>query len=122
MLIGFLPYLKRIKIFSNYDFFHKNKDKEYLTETFKAEFLSGCFLIVKPLMFKAVGGFTKTFFLHLEDADLVRKLSLLGTTAHLPKAEIVHTWNRGSHKSLFQIINLIKSMFIYFYLWGFKLF
>ena len=122
LLIGFLPYLKKFKMLSKYDFFHKNKDKKYLSETFKAEFLSGSFLLVKPLMFKEVGGFTKSFFLHLEDADLVRKLSLLGTTAHLPKAEIIHTWNRGSHKSFFQIINLIKSMFLYFFIWGFRLF
>ena len=91
-------------------------------DTFKSQFLSGSFLVVKAEIFAKVKGFSEAYFLHFEDADLVRKCSFYGLTAHLPKGEITHTWNRGSHKSLFQIIHLIRSMFIYFYKWGFKLF
>ena len=120
LLLGFLPFLLRIKILREYDLFHKNKDKDYVNQTFQANFLSGSFLVVKSNIFKKVGGFTDSYFLHLEDADLVRKCSLHGETAHLPKGEIIHTWNRGSHKSLFQISHIIRSMVIYFYIWGFK--
>ena len=120
LLVGFLPFLLKIKMLREYDFFHKNKDKDYVNQTFEASFLSGSFLVVKSNIFKKVGGFTDSYFLHLEDADLVRKCSLHGETAHLPKGEIIHTWNRGSHKSLFQISHVIRSMAIYFYTWGFK--
>ena len=120
LLLGFLPFLLNIKIFNNYDFFHKNKDKDYSNVIFKANYLSGSFLVVKANIFKKVGGFTNSYFLHLEDADLVRKCSKFGVTAHFPKGEIIHKWNRGSHKSLFQISHVIRSMVIYFFSWGFK--
>ena len=120
LLVGFLPFLLKIEILRKYDFFHKNKDKDYANQTFQSNFLSGSFLVVKSNIFKKVGGFTHSYFLHLEDADLVRKCSLHGITAHFPKGEIIHTWNRGSHKSLFQISHVIRSMFLYFYIWGFK--
>ena len=122
LLIGFCPFLKVIKIFRNYDFIHKNKYKNYVKDTFKATFLSGSFLVVKANIFKKVKGFTNSYFLHLEDADFVRKCSKYGLTAHLPKGIIMHQWNRGSHKSLFQISHVIRSMIIYFNIWGFKLF
>ena len=70
-----------------YDFFHKNKNKDYVNQTFQANYLSGSFLVVKSNIFKKVGGFTDSYFLHLEDADLVLKCSLHGITAHLPKGE-----------------------------------
>ena len=114
LLIGFCPFLKVIKIFRNYDFIHKNKYKNYVKDTFKATFLSGSFLVVKANIFKKVKGFTNSYFLHLEDADFVRKCSKYGLTAHLPKGVIIHKWNRGSHKSLFQISHVIRSMIIYF--------
>ncbi len=120
LLVGFLPFLLKIKILREYDFFHKNKDKDYVNQTFQSNFLSGSFLVVKSNIFEKVGGFTDSYFLHLEDADLVRKCSFHGITAHFPKGEIIHTWNRGSHKSLFQISHVIRSMFVYFYIWGFK--
>ena len=122
LLIGFLPFLKVIKIFRNYDLIHKNKYKNYTKETFQANFLSGSFLVVKANIFKKVKGFTNSYFLHLEDADFVRKCSKYGLTAHFPKGEIMHKWNRGSHRSLFQIYQVFRSMIIYFYKWGFKIF
>ena len=122
LLIGFVPYLKIIKIFRNYEIMHKNKYKDYTKETFQAKYLSGSFLVVKANIFKKVKGFTNSYFLHLEDADFVRKCSKYGLTVHLPKGKIMHKWNRGSHKSIFQIYHVIRSMIIYFYKWGFKIF
>ncbi len=120
LLIGFFPFLLRIRTLKSYDYYHKNKKKDYTKDTFQASFLSGSFLVVRPDIFKKVGGFSDSYFLHLEDADLVRKCSEYGVTAHLPKGEVVHKWNRGSHKSVFQIAHVVRSMIIYFYLWGFE--
>ena len=122
LLIGFFPFLKVIKFLKKYDLIHKNKDNNYSKDTFQANYLSGSFLVVKANIFKKVKGFTNAYFLHLEDADFVRKCSKYGLTVHLPKGKIMHKWNRGSHKSIFQIYHVIRSIIIYFYKWGFKIF
>ena len=122
LLIGFLPIFLKIPFLNKYDYFHKNKNFDYNKQIIKSTYLSGCFLIIKAKIFKKVGGFSSEFFLHLEDADLTRKCSRYGLTAHLPFAEIIHLWNRGSHKSIFQIFQVIRSMFIYFHKWQFKIF
>ena len=121
LLLGFLPFLKILKFFYIYDFNHKNKQFNYNIDCIKSTYLSGCFLLIKPHVYRKVGGFSKEFFLHLEDADIVRKCSKYGITCHYPKASVTHLWARGSHKSFTQIYLLIKSIFVYFKLWGLKI-
>ena len=122
LFIGFLPIFLRIPYLKKYDSFHKNKNYDYNNQIIKSTYLSGCFLIIKAKVFKKVGGFCSKFFLHLEDADFTRRCSKYGVTAHLPIAEIIHLWNRGSHKSIFQIMHVLRSMIIYFKKWEFKIF
>ena len=122
LLIGFFPFFLKLSFLKRYDQNHKNKNFNYLKDIIPASYLSGCFLLIKSYTFKEVNGFSEAFFLHLEDADFVRKCSRYGLTAHIPISEIQHLWNRGSHKSLFQIIHVIRSMFVYFFKWGFKFF
>jgi len=101
---------------------NQNKHYNYEKDIIKCSFLSGCFLIVKGSAYKEINGFCENYFLHLEDADMVRRLSYIGETIHNPQATVIHKWARGSHKSLKQMISLIKSMIIYFNIWGWELF
>ena len=121
LLLGRLYFLQRIKIFKKYVFWHTNQNLNYKKDIINSSYLSGCFLITKRKYFETCNGFSAEYFLHLEDADLVRKLSKYGMTIHNPISEITHFWARGSHKSISQMISLIKSYFIYIGKWGFKL-
>jgi len=65
-----------------------------------------------------VGGFSEQYFLHFEDADIVRKLSMYGYTKHVPLGRVTHGWARGSHTSPSQILSLMRSYLIYSIIWG----
>tara|TARA_B100000579_G_C22827920_1_gene854256 strand:- start:1514 stop:2302 length:789 start_codon:yes stop_codon:yes gene_type:complete len=101
---------------------NQNKKYDYEKDIINCCYLSGCFLIIKAQAYTKINGFCEKYFLHMEDADIVRRLSYIGETIHNPKAVVIHKWSRGSHKSLKQMLSLIKSMIIYFNIWGWKLF
>ena len=120
--LGFFATLKRIRLLREYDSRHKNLQEDYQRNIFSSEYLSGCFMVIPFKMFKRVGGFSKEYFLHLEDADITRKLSAKGKTIHFPLIKVRHGWARGSHKSLRQIYCVIKSYIVYSIKWGFRLY
>ena len=122
LLIGRLSILRRLSFFAKYDSWHRNLHEDYRNSCIDSLYLSGSFLVIPSFYYFMVGGFCPKFFLHLEDADIVRRLSLVGSTVHNPIGKVVHLWARGSHKSLFQTIHLLHSMFTYFSIWGFRLF
>ena len=121
LLIGRFPSLTCFKFCSDYDIFHRNLFLDYANDLIPCSYLSGCFLIVPSRYFSAVGGFCQNYFLHLEDADLVRRLSLVGETFHNPDGVIHHRWARGSHKSFLQMLHLLRSFVAYSFIWGFRL-
>ena len=68
-----------------------------------------------------VNWFDNRFFMYLEDADLTRKLSLVSKCIHYPKVEIMHVWEKGSHKNLKLKFVAIKSFIKYSIKWGLKI-
>ena len=122
LALGRFHGLTRFGFLCRYDANHRNLDKDYTRDCIPSPYLSGCFLVIPSRFFFKVGGFCSRFFLHLEDADLVRRLSLIGETLHSPIGTVTHLWARGSHKSLAQTFYLIQSCIIYFRIWGLKLF
>lgn len=120
LLAGKFSFLTLLPCIKSYDRYHKNLQYDYEKETIHSSYLSGCFLIVPSCYYRLVRGFSPEYFLHLEDADLVRKLSLVGPAFHFPEIEVCHKWARGSHSSFSQMISLFKSMILYFYKWGFR--
>ena len=122
LLLGRFPFLLFFSILREYNFHHRNLNLSYRNQIIDSPYLSGCFLMVSPAAFRSIGGFDASYFLHLEDADLVRSLSHLGRCVHYPFAQVTHYWARGSHKSLKQQFYLLKSLFVYFSKWGFALF
>ena len=122
LILGRCSWLRIIPILSRYDFWHKNMDADYLNDEIQANYLSGCFLVIHGSFYKRVGGFDENIFLHLEDADIVKRLSLIGRTIHSPSVYVVHGWARGSHRSFRQMFCLVKSSFQFFYKHGLKLY
>lgn len=122
LLVSRFSWLRYIPLFSRYLQYHQQRNFDYLHTVFNSSYLSGCFLLISPSYFSRIGGFSRKYFLHFEDADLVRRLSLHGLTLHVPKSFVVHGWARGSHVSFTQTIHLLKSSFVYFSSWGFALF
>ena len=79
------------KNFRNYELMHKNKYKDYTKKL--SQTLSGSFLVVKANILKSKRFYN--YFLHLEDADFVRKFQVW-INCSLPKRKTMHKWNRGS--------------------------
>ena len=120
LLLGRFGFLKCFSFFTRYDYWHKNRGFDYLSEVIPCPYLSGCFLVIPAWAFSKIGGFYEGYFLHVEDADIVRRLSSIGLTCHNPIGFVYHGWSRGSHFSLSQNISLVRSFFLYCLIWGFR--
>lgn len=119
LLLGRIGILRRLPFFAQYDSWHRRLRHDYTMACIDSPYLSGCFLVIPCYYYLAVGGFCERFFLHLEDADLVRRLSGVGRTLHNPIGRVTHLWARGSHVSFVQMLLLVRSYFLYTTIWGF---
>lgn len=122
LLLGRFPFLLKFPFFTKYNSRHKNLDQDYRVDIIESSYLSGCFLVIPAWAYLAVGGFCRHYFLHVEDADLVRRLSSLGRTVHNPIGRVIHGWARGSHFSIKQSLSLVRSYCVYSWIWGPRLF
>jgi GT2 family glycosyltransferase len=62
-----------------------------------ADWLAGCFLLLRADAFRAVGGFDERFFLYSEEVDLCTRLRRLGwQVAYLPSLTVLHRLTRRS--------------------------
>ena len=105
---------KRIK-------YHTLQNKDY-TKPFQVPFAQGSFLIIKSQLFKELKGFDENFFMYMEDADLCRRVNQITKLMYCPETEVIHKWNKGSHKNIMLFMSHIKSMKYYFTKWGYSLF
>ena len=122
LLISRFEILQLIPFFRKYLKKNQNKDLNYEKEFIHSPFLSGCFLAFPSRIYKNINGFSKKYFLHFEDADIVRRCNLEGLTLHCPYGSIIHIRGRGSHKSLSQQFHLAISYINYSIIWGFRFF
>ena len=76
-----------------------------------AEIMMG---ILNKKGYKLVGDF--------EDADITMRAKQKGKAWYVPSANVVHLWHRETATSCRRFMTQVKSMFIYFKKWGFKLF
>jgi len=51
---------------------------------------SGCFLLVRTALLKALGGFDPRYFMYFEDYDLSLRVASRATVAYEPAVRIVH--------------------------------
>jgi GT2 family glycosyltransferase len=122
LLIGRFPLLMTIRPFEKYDRWHRNLDFDYSNQCIESTYLSGCFLLIPSSYYLKIGGFCEKYFLHLEDADIVRRLSRYGASVHNPIGVVEHRWARGSHHSAKQMLHLARSFIVYSLKWGMRLF
>lgn len=84
---------------------------------------SGCFMLIRGNDYQEIDGFDERFFMYFEDNDLCLKLERNNKrTVYTPFSEVVHFYERGSHKNwkLFKIF--ITSMIKFFNKWGWQFF
>lgn len=117
----FIPNFIKSKSLIRYDREFCMVDFDY-SMIIEAPYLSGCCMITRSSAFLAVGGFDEKFFLYLEDADLTRRLQVVGRCIHAPFISITHEWQRGSYRSLKLMFHNIYSAFIYFKKWSWQLY
>lgn len=122
LLLGRLSFLQSFPILSAYMDNYLHRKHDYMSEYIHSTYLSGCFLLIPAQHYQIVGGFCPSYFLHLEDADICRRLAQHGSVLHAPIASIHHRWARGSHKSLAQTLHLLSSILIYHRIWRISLF
>jgi len=100
---------------------YQMRDKDY-GKSFDVPFVSGSFMLLRRSVLKKTGLFDKRFFLYFEDADLSRRISKISRIVYYPSLSVVHDWKGGSRRSLKLFFIHLKSMFLYFNKWGWKLF
>jgi GT2 family glycosyltransferase len=95
------------------------RDKD-LSNSFYAEYITGCFHLYKTKYFVNLKGFDERYFLYMEDIDICKKIDLLGKKKlYYPKEEVTHVLKQGSSKSLKLFLRHTFSMVKYFLKWGF---
>ena len=93
--------------FTNYD------------KTMEIPYLSGCFMFLRVSALKEIGLFDENIFMYGEETDLCRRLIAGGyKTVFYPDVEIIHEFQKGSHKSFRLTWIGIKSAIYYFNKWG----
>ncbi len=90
------------------------------TYTHNAVNVPGSFLMLRTEIFKRINGFDKKYFLYMEDSDLTMKVNSVSNTVFFPEAFVYHEWQRDNQKSIKGILQMLKSMYIYFNKWGWK--
>ena len=94
------------------------RDHNYENIIFPVPYPTGCFMFFRRSILGAIGGFDENFFLHYEDADIGRRLSIVSLSVYVPSVIVLHKWSRDSHKSWGMRWITIKSGIRYFVKWG----
>ncbi len=106
--------------FARRQHYHTMQDMDY-GKPFPVPFAQGSFLVIRTGLFLELGGFDRRYFMYMEDADLCRQVNHVSSLWYCPDTEVIHQWERGSHKNLHLMRIHIVSMFRYFRKWGWKL-
>ena len=117
LLASRFSFLRNLHAVDQYMLSFLNCDSDYRLDIIPSTYLSGSFLLIPSSYYSLCSGFDERFFLHFEDADLVRRLSQLAPSVHYPGAVVTHRWGRGSHHSLSQTLHLIISYMLYAKKW-----
>lgn len=115
---GFLQ--NKAKVFAKWRERYTGGDLD-LSRPAPVDFATGCFLLVRTSVFKKIKGFDERFFMYLEDTDLSLRLLKEGQILYHPDMYVTHAWKRGSHSSLKGIGMHVRSAFIFFNKWGWRL-
>ena len=96
---------------------YEMREKDY-DATFRAAFLSGCFMFIRTESIQKVGLFDERYFMYMEDVDLSRRIGRQYKNVYLPTVSIFHEHTRGSYKNLRLLRIHAISAIRYFNKWG----
>lgn len=80
--------------------------------------LSGCFILVRTDLLKALSGFDERYFMYMEDVDLVRRIGDHGKVVYVPGVCVIHEYAKGSYSNKKLLGYHLSSAFKYFNKWG----
>lgn len=84
------------------------------------EIVSGCFMLFRASVLKALGGFDPRYFLYFEDYDLSMRTHTAAHIVYLPVARILHHGGGASRKGRAHIKMFAASAFRFFNRFGWK--
>ena len=82
---------------------------------------SGCFMLARGELLRALGGFSSHYFLYFEDFDLSLRLGRRATIAYVPRVRIVHTGGEAARKGWAHRRMFIRSAITFFHRNGWRL-
>lgn len=83
--------------------------------------VSGCFMLFRTEVLKALGGFDPRYFLYFEDFDLSLRAARLTRVARVPAVRIVHHGGHAARKGWRHIRMFVRSGITFFNTHGWKL-
>lgn len=83
--------------------------------------VSGCFMLFRGDVFKALNGFDPDYFLYFEDFDLSLRTGRISRIAFVPQVRIIHGGGYASRKGAWHIWQFVKSGLTFYRKFGLKL-
>ncbi|MDH5656915.1 MAG: glycosyltransferase [Spirochaetia bacterium] len=90
--------------------------------TTEVQFMSGCFMMIRRSLIDSGIFFDDRYFMYFEDADLSRQMAEISKVVYYPEVSITHHLGRFAHKKFKFMLIFIKSAFLYFNKWGWRIF
>lgn len=84
--------------------------------------ISGCYMMCRLKNLIEAGLFDERYFLYFEDFALSIEMRKFGVLTYLPEVKIEHYGGNASRKGIKHIVHFLKSAFIFFNSYGWKLF
>jgi GT2 family glycosyltransferase len=82
---------------------------------------SGCFMLARAEVLRAIGGFSTRYFLYFEDFDLSLRLGRIADIAYVPAVHIVHGGGDAARKGRLHQRLFLRSAITFFRSHGWKL-
>jgi len=76
-----------------------------------------CYLVKSDIFYK-INGFDERFFMYMEDIDFCRRINMISKIFYLQKYTAIHTYQKGTFKSLKLFYYHLISAILYFNKWG----
>ncbi|WP_244564202.1 glycosyltransferase family 2 protein [Rhizobium sp. RU36D] len=83
--------------------------------------VSGCFMLFRGEVFKALNGFDPDYFLYFEDFDLSLRTAQISRIAFVPEVRIIHGGGYASRKGAWHVWQFLLSAVTFYRKFGFKL-
>jgi GT2 family glycosyltransferase len=110
---------RRLTLFKNVGISNEYTVQDF-EKRFYPDFIHGCFMLFKTIDFQNLKGFDSQYFLYFEDADICKKIDLIGKNKlYDPVVQITHQYRRASTKSVKLFFYHLSSAIKYFFKWGF---